>query len=143
VLDDGRLTDGQGHTVDFTNVVLIMTSNLAVDPATFFRPEFLNRIDEIINFRPLSRDDLSIIVGIQLGRLRTRLAERRVSLEVTDKAAAWIAERGYDPAYGARPLRRVIQRHIEDPLALALLEGRYAEGATIIVDVDGDELTLR
>jgi ATP-dependent Clp protease ATP-binding subunit ClpB len=140
VLDDGRLTDGHGRTVDFTNVVLIMTSNLAVDPEAFFRPEFLNRIDEIIRFRALTPADLAVIVGIQLGRLRTRLAERRLSLEVTDRASAWIAEKGYDAAYGARPLRRVIQRHVEDPLALALLEGRYPEGATVVVDVgeDGD-----
>jgi ATP-dependent Clp protease ATP-binding subunit ClpB len=140
VLDDGRLTDGHGRTVDFTNVVLIMTSNLAVDPEAFFRPEFLNRIDEIIRFRALTPADLTVIVGIQLGRLRTRLAERRLSLEVTDRASAWIAEKGYDAAYGARPLRRVIQRHVEDPLALALLEGRYPEGATVVVDVgeDGD-----
>ena len=138
VLDDGRLTDGQGRTVDFTNVVLIMTSNLAVSPEDFFRPEFLNRIDEIIRFRPLSPADLAVIVGIQLGRLRTRLAERRFSLEVTDRASAWLAETGFDAAYGARPLRRVIQRHVEDPLALALLDGRYPEGATIIVDVGDD-----
>ena len=138
MLDDGRLTDGQGRTVDFTNVVLIMTSNLAVSPEDFFRPEFLNRIDEIISFRPLSPTDLAVIVGIQLGRLRTRLAERRLSLEVTDAAAAWLAEKGYDAAYGARPLRRVIQRHVEDPLALALLDGRYPEGSTILVNVGGD-----
>ena len=138
VLDDGRLTDGQGRTVDFTNVVLIMTSNLAVSPEDFFRPEFLNRIDEIIRFRTLSPADLAVIVGIQLGRLRTRLAERRLSLEVTDAAATWIAEKGYDAAYGARPLRRVIQRHVEDPLALALLDGHYLEGATVMVDVGAD-----
>jgi len=143
VLEDGRLTDGQGRTVDFTNVVLIMTSNLTVDPASFFRPEFVNRIDEIVRFRPLTERDLEVIVGIQLGRLRTRLAERRLALEVGDAAAVWIAHRGYEPDYGARPLRRVIQRHIEDPLALSLLEGRYQEGDTIIVDVVGDALLLR
>jgi ATP-dependent Clp protease ATP-binding subunit ClpB len=143
VLEDGRLTDGQGRTVDFTNVVLIMTSNLAVDPTTFFRPEFLNRIDEIISFRSLTEKDLEVIVGIQLGRLRTRLAERRLALEVTERAAAWIAQRGFEPAYGARPLRRVIQRSVEDPLALALLEGRYSEGETVVVDTEGDGLTLR
>jgi ATP-dependent Clp protease ATP-binding subunit ClpB len=142
VLEDGRLTDGQGRTVDFTNVVLIMTSNLAVDPASFFRPEFLNRIDEIISFRSLTEKDLEVIVGIQLGRLRTRLAERRLALEVTERAAAWIAQRGFEPAYGARPLRRVIQRSVEDPLALALLEGRYQEGETVVVDTEGDGLTL-
>jgi ATP-dependent Clp protease ATP-binding subunit ClpB len=143
VLDDGRLTDGQGRTVDFTNVVLIMTSNLAVDPAAFFRPEFLNRIDEIVTFRSLTREDLSVIVGIQLTRLRTRLAERRLGLEVTDGAARWLADRGYDPDYGARPLRRVIQRHVEDPLALALLKGRYKEGDLVVVDVADDDLVLR
>ncbi len=143
VLDDGRLTDGQGRTVDFTNVVLIMTSNLAVDPASFFRPEFLNRIDEIVTFRSLTREDLAIIVGIQLTRLRTRLAERRLGLEVTDAAAHWLAERGFDPDYGARPLRRVIQRHVEDPLALALLEGAYKDGDLVVVDAAGDELVLR
>jgi ATP-dependent Clp protease ATP-binding subunit ClpB len=142
VLEDGRLTDGQGRTVDFTNVVLIMTSNLAVDPASFFRPEFLNRIDEIISFRSLTEKDLEVIVGIQLGRLRTRLAERRLALEVTERAAAWIAQRGFEPAYGARPLRRVIQRAVEDPLALALLEGHYSEGATVVIDTEGDGLTL-
>jgi ATP-dependent Clp protease ATP-binding subunit ClpB len=142
VLEDGRLTDGQGRTVDFTNVVLIMTSNLAVDPVAFFRPEFLNRIDEIISFRELTAADLAVIVGIQLSRLRTRLAERRLALEVTDTAAAWIAERGYEPAYGARPLRRVIQRMVEDPLALRLLEGAYPEGATIVVDVRDDGTSL-
>jgi ATP-dependent Clp protease ATP-binding subunit ClpB len=143
VLDDGRLTDGQGRTVDFTNVVLIMTSNLAQDPESFFRPEFLNRIDEIVKFRSLTREDLAVIVGIQLGRLRTRLAERRLSLEVTDTGAALLAERGFDPAYGARPLRRVIQREVEDPLALQLLEGNYKEGETVVVDGRDGKLVLR
>jgi ATP-dependent Clp protease ATP-binding subunit ClpB len=145
VLEDGRLTDGQGRTVDFTNVVLIMTSNLAVDPTSFFRPEFLNRIDEIVRFRALAEKDLEVIVGIQLGRLRLRLAERRLALEVTEPAAAWIAHRGYEPDYGARPLRRVIQRSVEDPLALALLEGRYHDGDTVVVALSaaGDALELR
>jgi ATP-dependent Clp protease ATP-binding subunit ClpB len=143
VLDDGRLTDGQGRTVDLTNVVLIMTSNLSIEPAQFFRPEFLNRIDEIVTFRSLTREDLAVIVGIQLGRLRARLAERRLSLEVTDAGAAWLAERGFDPTYGARPLRRVIQHHVEDPLALELLEGRYKDGESVVVDVGDGELVLR
>ena len=143
VLDDGRLTDSQGRTVDFTNVVLIMTSNLGVEPESFFRPEFVNRIDEIIRFRALGEGDLVVIVGIQLAKLRTRLAERRLSLEVTDKAASRIATLGYEPEFGARPLRRVIQRHVEDPLALAMLQGRYAEGSTVVVDVEGEELVLR
>jgi len=135
VLEDGRLTDGQGRTVDFTNVVLIMTSNLPGDPLGFFRPEFVNRIDEIVRFTALSREDLATIIGIQLGRLRTRLAERRVDLEVTDAASARLADEGFDPDFGARPLRRVLQRRIEDPLALLLLEGRYPEGSTVLVDV--------
>ena len=143
LLDDGRLTDGQGRTVDFTNVVLIMTSNLAGDPAGFFRPEFLNRIDEIVRFRSLTEADIERIVVIQLRHLRDRLATRRLHLEVSDEAAAWLARTGYDPAYGARPLKRVIQRHIADPLALALLEGRYAEGDAVHVDVAGDELVLK
>ena len=134
VLEDGRLTDGQGRTVDFTNAVLIMTSNLAGSPADHFKPEFVNRIDEIVRFHPLTEADLERIVTIQLGRLRGRLAERRLTLEVTPAAEAWLARTGFDPDYGARPLRRVIQREVEDPLALALLEGRYTEGATVTVD---------
>ncbi len=143
LLDDGRLTDGQGRTVDFTNVVLIMTSNLPGEPAAFFRPEFLNRIDEIVRFRELTEADIERIVVIQVRHLRDRLAKRRLGLEVSDEAAAWLARTGYDPVYGARPLKRVIQRHIADPLALALLEGRYAEGDTVRVDVAGDELVLK
>jgi ATP-dependent Clp protease ATP-binding subunit ClpB len=143
VLEDGRLTDGQGRTVDFTNTVLIMTSNLAEDPNSFFKPEFVNRIDEIVRFRALSEADLAVIVGIQLRRLRTRLAERRLSLSVTPAAEAWLAHAGYDPAFGARPLRRVIQKQVEDPLALALLEGRYLEGSTVTVDVVDGEPVLR
>ncbi len=143
LLDDGRLTDGQGRTVDFTNVVLIMTSNLAGEPADFFRPEFLNRIDEIVRFRSLTEADIGRIVGIQLRHLAARLAVRRLGLAVSDEAAAWLARVGYDPAYGARPLKRLIQRRIADPLALALLEGRYAEGDTVGVDVAGDELALK
>jgi ATP-dependent Clp protease ATP-binding subunit ClpB len=145
VLEDGRLTDGQGRTVDFTNAVLIMTSNLKGEPSDYFKPEFINRIDEIVRFRPLTQDDLRVIVGIQLDRLRARLAERRLTLVVTPAAEEWLVATGYDPDYGARPLRRVLQRSIEDPLALALLEGRYLEGSTVTVDLeDGrDGLTLR
>ncbi len=143
VLEDGRLTDGQGRTVDFTNSVLIMTSNLPGDPVAFFKPEFVNRIDDIVRFRALTEEDLAVIVGIQLGRLRTRLAERRLSLEVTDQAEQLLARRGYDPDFGARPLRRVIQREVEDPLALAVLEGRYPEGSTVVVDVKDDAIALR
>jgi ATP-dependent Clp protease ATP-binding subunit ClpB len=143
LLDDGRLTDGQGRTVDFSNVVLIMTSNLPGDPAAFFRPEFLNRIDEIVRFRSLTEADIERIVHIQLRHLAQRLAARRLGLDVSDEAAAWLARTGYDPTYGARPLKRLIQRKIADPLALALLEGRYGEGDTVHVDVAGDELALK
>ena len=143
VLDDGRLTDGQGRTVDFTNTVLIMTSNLAGDPRDTFKPEFLNRIDEIIRFRALEQGDLGAIVAIQLRHLRKRLAARRLTLEVSDEARGWLAAKGYDPVYGARPLKRLIQRHVGDALALALFEGRYTDGATVRVDVHDDELVLK
>ncbi|MBV8959308.1 MAG: AAA family ATPase, partial [Actinobacteria bacterium] len=143
VLDDGRLTDGQGRTVDFTNTVLIMTSNYPGDVREHFKPEFINRIDEIVRFRTLTQDDIAVIVDIQLRSLRGRLAERRLELEVTPEAHAWLAAKGYDPAYGARPLKRLIQREISDPLALALLEGRYTEGSTVTVDVAGDDLVLK
>jgi ATP-dependent Clp protease ATP-binding subunit ClpB len=134
VLEDGRMTDGQGRTVDFTNTVLIMTSNIPGEPIQYFKPEFINRIDEIVRFHPLSEGDLERIVGIQLQHLRGRLAERRLTLEVTPAAEKLLAQVGYDPDFGARPLRRVIQRQVEDPLALALLEGRYPEGSTVTVD---------
>ncbi len=143
VLDDGRLTDGQGRTVDFTNVVLIMTSNLVGDPLSVFRPEFVNRIDDIIRFRSLTEADLAIIVGIQLGRLRQRLAERHLVLEVTPAAASLLAHEGFDPAFGARPLKRVIQRRLEDPIALSILRGRYHDGDTVGVDVLDDDLAIQ
>jgi len=142
VLEDGRLTDGQGRTVDFTNSVLIMTSNLPGDPSSYFKPEFVNRIDEIVRFRALTEEDLKVIVGIQLGRLRTRLAARRLSLVVTPEAEQLLARKGYDPDFGARPLRRVIQREVEDQLALALLEGRYPEGSTVEIEAKDDALVL-
>ncbi|MGC8626132.1 MAG: ATP-dependent chaperone ClpB [Acidimicrobiales bacterium] len=135
VLDDGRLTDGQGRTVNFTNTVLIMTSNYQGDLRQAFKPEFLNRIDEIVHFRELTQDDLTAIVDIQLSNLQARLASRRLNLVVTGPAKTWLSQQGYDPAYGARPLRRLIQRTIGDPLALALLEGRYSDGDTVTVDV--------
>ncbi len=138
VLDDGRLTDGQGRTVDFTNTVLIMTSNHPGDPLTLFKPEFVNRIDEIVRFRALDEADLSHIVGIQLQGLRERLAERRISLVVTDAAERALAAEGFDPAFGARPLKRVIQREIGDRLALQVLEGKVTDGATVTVDADAD-----
>jgi ATP-dependent Clp protease ATP-binding subunit ClpB len=134
VLEDGRLTDGQGRTVDFTNTVLIMTSNIPGEPIEYFKPEFVNRIDEIVRFQSLSQADLSRIVTIQLAGLRRRLAERRLTLSVTAAAESLLATAGFDPDFGARPLRRVIQRQVEDPLALALLEGRYPEGCTVTVD---------
>jgi ATP-dependent Clp protease ATP-binding subunit ClpB len=136
VLDDGRLTDGQGRTVDFTNAVLIMTSNLPGDPLGFFKPEFVNRIDDIVRFRGLTEADLSRIVSIQLARVVERLAARRITLVVAPAAEAHLAREGYDPAFGARPLKRVIQREIADRLAIAILEGRYGEGDTVTVDVD-------
>ena len=144
VLDDGRLTDGQGRTVDFRNTVLIMTSNVrsADQLRERFRPEFLNRIDEIVEFKPLSRDQIAEIVELQLERLRRRLAERQITLELTDAAKEALAEAGWDPAYGARPLKRAIQRLVENPLALRLLEGDFADGDTIRIDAHGDELVF-
>ncbi len=139
VLDDGRLTDGQGRTVDFTNTVLIMTSNLPGDPQEFFKPEFINRVDDIIRFRALTQDDLRHIVDIQLEHLRRRLADRRIDLDVTDAAMAALAEAGFDPAFGARPLKRVIQREIGDQAAVLILEGQAREGSTIRVDADPAE----
>jgi ATP-dependent Clp protease ATP-binding subunit ClpB len=143
LMDDGRLTDGQGRTVDFTNVVLIMTSNLPGEPRDHFKPEFVNRIDEIIRFRSLTEGDIAKIVDIQLKVLAVRLAERRLALDVTSEARAWIAHVGYDPVYGARPLKRVISREISDPLALALLEGRYGDGSVVHVDVADGDLVLK
>jgi ATP-dependent Clp protease ATP-binding subunit ClpB len=142
VLDDGRLTDGQGRTVDFTNVVLIMTSNLPGEPLDHFRPEFVNRIDEIVRFRSLTEADLAPIVAMQLSHLRERLAARRIHLEVTPAASELIARHGYDPAFGARPLKRVIQREVADPLASLLLEGEVADGDTVVVDAGDGEVTL-
>ena len=135
LLDDGRLTDGQGRTVDFSNVVLIMTSNLRGEPGSFFRPEFVNRIDDIVRFGVLTREDLAEIVGLQLEALRGRLAERRIRLEVPDDVEQHLADAGYSPEYGARPLKRLIQRKIGDPLAIAVLEGRIQEGQTARVEL--------
>jgi ATP-dependent Clp protease ATP-binding subunit ClpB len=142
VLDDGRLTDGQGRTVDFRNTVLIMTSNLRSADALrdVFRPEFLNRIDEVIELAALSKEQIAEIVELQLARLRERLAERRIELELTDAAKESLAEAGWDPAYGARPLKRAIQRLVENPLALSLLEGDFADGDTIRVDAEAGEI---
>lgn len=142
VLDDGRLTDGQGRTVDFTNVVLIMTSNLPGEPIDYFRPEFVNRIDEIVQFRSLTEDDLSHIVGIQLEHLVQRMAERRLILEVSPAACVWLGARGFDASFGARPLKRLIQREIADKAAIIILEGRVSEDGVIAVDIADGELVV-
>ena len=161
VLDDGRLTDGQGRTVDFRNTLLILTSNLGsnflVDPdlmpdtkkmsvmgvvRAHFKPEFLNRLDEVVLFEALSKDDLAHIVDLQLALLEQRLAVRRITISVTDAARAWLAETGYDPAYGARPLRRLIQSAIGDPLARMLIGGEVVDGGAVTVDVGDGGLVL-
>jgi ATP-dependent Clp protease ATP-binding subunit ClpB len=158
VLDDGRLTDGQGRTVDFRNAILVLTSNLGSQTADItmgdeerrdevlavvrghFKPEFLNRLDDIVVFHALTRQDLTAIVDIQLGRLRGRLADRRLSLQVTGPAIDWLGEHGYDPIYGARPLRRLVQSTIGDGLAKALLAGEIRDGDTVVVDLgDGKD----
>ena len=164
LLDDGRLTDGQGRTVDFRNVILVMTSNLGsdflIDPTmtenakheavmavvhATFKPEFLNRLDEVVIFDPLSTEDLARIVELQVDLLTKRLQDRRISLQVTPAAREWLAITGYDPAYGARPLRRLVQREIGDRLARSLLAGVVRDGGTVVVDRDpeGDTLVLR
>ncbi|MBM3217536.1 MAG: ATP-dependent chaperone ClpB [Candidatus Rokubacteria bacterium] len=161
LLDDGRLTDGHGRTVDFRNTVVIMTSNLGshlfrdyehpekLRPLVMqelrntLRPEFLNRIDEVVIFTPLDRAQLARIVDIQLGHLRRRLADRRIEIEVTDAAKEVLGREGYDPTFGARPLKRTIQRLVQDPLALRILEGAFREGDVVVVDADGDTLTFR
>jgi ATP-dependent Clp protease ATP-binding subunit ClpB len=144
ILDDGRLTDGHGRTVDFRNTVIVMTSNIRSAEALreFFRPEFLNRVDEVVEFHPLTRDQIADIVELQLARLRERLAERGLPLELTDAAKELVAEAGWDPTYGARPLKRALQRLVENPLALRLLEGDFAEGDTVRVDARDGELVF-
>jgi ATP-dependent Clp protease ATP-binding subunit ClpB len=144
ILDDGRLTDGQGRTVDFRNTVIVMTSNIRSEQQLreFFRPEFLNRVDEIVEFHPLSRDQIGSIVELQLAHLRERLAERGLGLELTDAAKEVVAEAGWDPTYGARPLKRAIQRLVENPLALRLLEGDFAEGDVVRVDAQNGDLVF-
>jgi len=143
VLDDGRLTDGQGRTVDFTNVVLIMTSNLPGDPLESFRPEFINRVDDIVRFRSLTQDDLGAIVDIQLQHLIARMADRRITLAVTPEARLLLAEKGYDPSYGARPLKRLIQREISDKAAIFILEGKAVEDSTVLVTANNGELDVQ
>lgn len=157
LLDDGRLTDGQGRTVDFRNTIVIMTSNLGSQLwdgshsvrredilrllQNHFRPEFLNRIDEIVSFHPLNKDHLMQVVEIQLQRAAHLLAERGYELEVTEAAREFLADEGYDPAYGARPLKRAIQRELHDPLALKILAGEFKEGDTVLVDRGEQGLT--
>jgi len=154
VLDDGRLTDGQGRTVDFRNTLIVLTSNLGSDALAAlpegadietarphvmeavqaaFRPEFLNRLDEILLFRRLSRDDMKGVVEIQLRHLQKLLADRKIALEIDEAAKAWLADKGYDPVYGARPLKRVIQRELQNPLAQQILEGRIPDSAIVHV----------
>jgi ATP-dependent Clp protease ATP-binding subunit ClpB len=157
ILDDGRLTDSQGRTVNFKNTVIIMTSNVGsqhlmgerYDPQAalaalraHFRPEFLNRIDDIVVFHSLTAEQLSEVVEIQAGRLRRMLAERNITLELTDEAKEHIAREGFDPAYGARPIKRTLQRLVADPLALQILEGRFSDGDTVRVAVNGDGLVF-
>ena len=143
VMDDGRLTDGQGRTVDFRNAVLIMTSNIPGGRAgaeATFKPEFINRLDDIIEFDSSSEEQLRHIVDIQVERLAKRVAERGVEVVLTDAARDQLGKLGYDPVYGARPLKRVIQRHLVDPLARGLLQGRYSSGDRVLVDVADGEL---
>ncbi len=163
VLDDGRLTDGQGRTVDFRNTIIILTSNIGAEylvnqkegedtdavrdlvmaeVRTKFRPEFLNRLDDIILFHRLQRSEMGTIVDIQMARLQKLLADRKITIELDDKARTWLANRGYDPAYGARPLKRVIQRHVQDPLAEQILAGRIKDGDTVRLSVRDGDLVL-
>ena len=163
VLDDGRLTDGQGRTVDFRNTVIVLTSNLGAEALSnqaegedsgevreqvmeyvraAFRPEFLNRLDEILLFHRLNRGQMDGIVTIQLGRLRKLLEDRKIELELDEAATRWLADAGYDPAWGARPLKRVIQRALQNPLASLLLEGKVQDGQTVQVSADADGLVI-
>jgi len=161
VLDDGRLTDGQGRTVDFRNTILVLTSNMGsqflIDLSVpyeqrqeqvmavvrqSFKPEFLNRLDDVVMFQPLDRSELAQIVDLQVQALDERLASRRISLEVTEAARTWLAEHGFDPIYGARPLRRLVQKEIGDQLARAILSGEVRDGDAVTVDVLDDGLVL-
>jgi ATP-dependent Clp protease ATP-binding subunit ClpB len=145
VMDDGRLTDGQGRTVSFKNVVLIMTSNIPGGRAGVeanFKPEFINRLDDIVEFEPLSREQIGEIVDVQVAVLVKRVREREVEVELSDAARTLIGNLGYDPTYGARPLKRVIQKRLVDPLALAILEGRFVPGDTVKVDAADGDLVL-
>jgi ATP-dependent Clp protease ATP-binding subunit ClpB len=161
VLDDGRLTDGQGRTVDFRNTILILTSNLGssviAEPTLtadqrrdsvlsvvrgHFKPEFLNRLDDLVVFGSLAAEELKAIVDLQLARLAGRLTDRRLTLDVTDAARQWLASHGFDPVYGARPLRRLVQTAIGDQLARALLSGSIRDGDKVVVDLAGDRRAL-
>jgi ATP-dependent Clp protease ATP-binding subunit ClpB len=163
VLDDGRLTDGQGRTVDFRNTIIILTSNIGSEYLVNqkegedtdlvrdlvlgevrqkFRPEFLNRLDDIILFHRLQRSEMTKIVDIQMQRLHKLLADRKITIDLDDAARTWLANRGYDPAYGARPLKRVIQRHVQDPLAEQILAGRIKDGDTVRISVRDGNLVL-
>jgi len=161
VLDDGRLTDGQGRTVDFRNAILILTSNLGstflVDPTlddeakrdavmavvrSSFKPEFLNRLDDVVMFNPLGTEQLTYIVDLQLAALQTRLVDRRLTLEVSEAAKQWLVLRGFDPIYGARPLRRLVQTAVGDSLAKRILAGEVHDGDTVAVELDSDTDTL-
>jgi ATP-dependent Clp protease ATP-binding subunit ClpB len=160
LLDDGRLTDAQGRTVDFRNVVVIMTSNIgsqylqefgATDEGrsavmealrAHFRPEFLNRLDEIIMFHPLSADQITSIVDIQLRGLKARLAERDITIDLTDNAKRFLAAEGFDPVYGARPLKRAIQKEVQDVLAMKILQGDFHAGDHVVVDAEHGELVF-
>jgi ATP-dependent Clp protease ATP-binding subunit ClpB len=163
VLDDGRLTDGQGRLIDFKNTLIILTSNLGSEVITqddgeelspqtrfsvmdivrsHFRPEFLNRLDEILLFRRLSRANMASIVTVQLQHLRNLLIDRKIALDITPAAVEWLGESGYDPVYGARPLKRVIQRSLQNPLAQEILAGKILDGQTVTVDVGQEGLTL-
>ncbi len=149
MLDDGRLTDGQGRTVDFKNVVLIMTSNIRVDGddvrqalQQHFKPEFINRLDDIVVFQPLTRAELGEIVLLQIQRVFDQLAARGITLEISEDALELLGNLGYDPVYGARPLKRVIQRQLVDRLATGLLDGTYREGQTVRAENVGGELVL-
>jgi len=171
ILDDGRLTDGQGRVVDFRNTVLIMTSNLGTEYVnkggtlgflgssgegdqanrekiekalkSAFRPEFLNRIDEIILFSPLSKEDMCKIVVLQMDDIRSRMSEYDIKVELTEEATLWLANEGYDSAFGARPLKRALQKHVESPLSISLLSGEFVEGDTVLVDIEDDKTVFK
>jgi ATP-dependent Clp protease ATP-binding subunit ClpC len=170
ILDDGRLTDGQGRVVDFRNTVLIMTSNLGTEYVNksgtlgflgseaegdkgnrekiekalknAFRPEFLNRIDEIILFSSLTKEDMLEIVDLQMEDIQKRLSEHGLKVELTEEARKWMADKGYDPAFGARPLKRALQKYVESPLSISLLSGEFSQGDTVLVDIEDDEVTF-